>query len=136
MVLTENEDIKDILDKAYDNKKNSTNFGIDLGVMANLSQLLDKEILWNPQLGLTGRNLNSPKFDRPSAPAGINPAIASNWRTDKYELTSTLGSVNGKNDGRKRISALLPNSPFINAVRSLFKSAMLTFLSTYNPSIW
>ena len=90
MVLTENEDIKDILDKAYDNKKNSTNFGIDLGVMANLSQLLDKEILWNPQLGLTGRNLNSPKFDRPSAPADINAAIARNWRTDKYELKPQL----------------------------------------------
>lgn len=86
MVLTENEDIKDILDKAYDNKKNSTNIGIDLGVMANLSKLLDKEVFWNPQFGLTARNLNSPKFDRPGAPADINAAIARNWRTDKYEL--------------------------------------------------
>ncbi|MBO7190784.1 MAG: conjugal transfer protein TraF [Elusimicrobiaceae bacterium] len=86
MVLTENEDIKDILDKAYDNKKNSTNIGIDLGVMGNLSQLLDKELFWNPQVGLTARNLNSPKFDRPDAPADINAAIARNWRTDKYEL--------------------------------------------------
>lgn len=86
MVLTENEKIEDILDKAYDNKKNSTNFGIDLGVMGNLSQLLDKEIFWNPQFGITARNINSPKFDRPTAPADINAAIQRNWRTDKYEL--------------------------------------------------
>lgn len=87
MVLSEDEKIKDILDKAYDNKKNSTNFGIDLGVMANLSQLLDKEILWNPQVGLTARNLNSPKFDRPDLPAEfVGKPIANHWRTDKYEL--------------------------------------------------
>ena len=86
MVLTEDEKIEDILDKAYDNKKNSTNIGIDLGVMGNLSQLLDKEIFWNPQFGLTARNLNSPKFDRPDAPTDINAAIQRNWRTDKYEL--------------------------------------------------
>ena len=90
MVLTENEKIEDILDKAYDNKKNSTNIGIDLGVMGNLSQLLDKEIFWNPQFGLTARNLNSPKFDRPDVPAGIEDAIARNWRTDKYELKPQL----------------------------------------------
>lgn len=90
MVLSEDEKIKDILDKAYDNKKNSTNFGIDLGVMANLSKLLDKEIFLNPQFGLTARNLNSPKFDRPTAPVGIDAAIARNWRTDKYELKPQL----------------------------------------------
>ena len=91
MVLTDNEDIKDILDKAYDNKKNSTNIGIDLGVMANLSQLLDKEIFWNPQFGLTARNLNSPKFDRPDLPAEFaGTAIGNNWRTDKYELKPQL----------------------------------------------
>ncbi len=90
MVLSDNEDIKDILDKAYDNKKNSTNFGIDVGAMVNLSQMLDKEIFWNPQFGLTARNLNSPKFDRPDAPADINAAIARNWRTDKYELKPQL----------------------------------------------
>ena len=90
MVLSENEDIKDILDKAYDNKKNSTNIGIDLGVMANLSQLLDKEIFWNPQFGLTARNINSPSFDRPDVPADINAAIARNWRTNSYNLKPQL----------------------------------------------
>ena len=91
MVLTENEKIEDILDKAYDNKKNSTNIGIDLGVMGNLSQLLDKEIFWNPQFGLTARNLNSPKFDRPDLPTEfVGQPIAKYWRTDKYELKPQL----------------------------------------------
>lgn len=86
MVLTEHKDISKILDKAYDNKKNSTNVGIDLGAMVNFSQLLDKEIFWNPQVGLTAKNLNSPKFDRPDAPADLNPAILRNWHTHSYEL--------------------------------------------------
>ena len=90
MVLSDNEDIKDILDKAYDNKKNSTNIGIDLGAMVNLSQMLEKDIFWNPQFGLTARNINSPTFDRPDAPADINAAIARNWRTSSYKLKPQL----------------------------------------------
>ena len=90
MVLTKDEKIQDIFDKAYDNKKNSTNIGIDVGVMGNLSQLLDKEIFWNPQFGLTARNINNPKFSRPNPPADINAAIARNWRTGKYELKPQL----------------------------------------------
>lgn len=86
MVLSDNEKISDILDKANDNKKRSTNLGVDLGAMLNLSQLLDKEIFLNPQFGLTARNINSPEFDRPTPPADINAAIARNWRTDKYKL--------------------------------------------------
>ena len=70
-----------------ENKKNSTNFGIDLGAMVNLSKLVDREIFLNPQFGVTARNLNSPKFDRPDLPAEfVGKPIANYWRTDKYEL--------------------------------------------------
>jgi len=86
MVLSDDRKIKDILKDTYDNKKNSTNFGIDLGVLANFSQLTDREIFWNPQVGITIHNINNPKFDRPAPPAGADAAILRNWRTSKYEL--------------------------------------------------
>ena len=86
MILSDNQDISDIFEKAYDNKKNSVNLGIDLGAQFNLSRALDRDILLNPQLGLTVRNINGPKFDRPAAPADLDPAIIAHWNTDKYQL--------------------------------------------------
>ena len=86
MVLTEHKEIAKILDKAYDNKKHSTNVGIDIGAMVNLSQLLDKEIFLNPQFGITAKNINNPKFARPDVPNDTHPAIARNWHSHKYEL--------------------------------------------------
>ena len=90
MILEDNEKIEDILDKTNENKKRSTNLGIDIGALVNFSQLLEKDILFNPQFGLTARNINGPKFDRPDLPAGTNPAVAANWRTDKYQLKPQL----------------------------------------------
>ena len=86
MVLTDHEKIEDIFDKAYDNKKNSTNIGVDVGLLANFSRIADREIWGNPQLGITARNINGPKFARPDVPTDVNAAIAAQWRTDKYQL--------------------------------------------------
>jgi len=86
MILKDDEKIEDILDKAYDNKKESTNFAVDFGALVNFAELLDKEIFLNPQVGLTAKNINGPKFDRPDVPAGMDPAIAANWKHDKYQL--------------------------------------------------
>lgn len=86
MILTDDQKVEDILREAKDNKKNTTNVAVDLGAMLNFAQLLEKDIFLNPQLGLTARNINGPKFDRPDLPAGTNPAIAQYWRTDKYQL--------------------------------------------------
>ena len=122
MVLSEDEKIKDILDKAYDNKKNSTNFGIDLGVMANLSQLLDKEILWNPQFGLTARNINSPRFARPDPPSDINAAIVRNWRTEKYELKPQLRAGVAVNPSKRLTAAadidVTENDTLLDTIKS------------------
>lgn len=92
MILKDDEKVEDILDKTNDNKKNSTNIGIDLGALVNFSKLLEKDIFLNPQVGLTARNINGPKFDRPDLPADIDPLspIAQNWRTDKYQLKPQL----------------------------------------------
>lgn len=86
MVLTDDQKVEDIFKDAKDNKKNTTNVAVDLGAMLNFAQLFERDIFLNPQLGLTARNINGPKFDRPDLPAGTNPAIAQNWRSDKYQL--------------------------------------------------
>ena len=90
MVLQDHDEIKDILNRTRHNKKNTTNLGLDVGALVNLSQLLDKEIKGNPQLGLTARNINGPKFSRPGAPVGTNPAIVDNWRSGSYQLKPQL----------------------------------------------
>lgn len=87
MILSDDKDIDKILDKAYDNKKSSVNLGVDVGALVNFSQLLDKEIFLNPQVGITAKNLNAPKFDRPDLPTEfVGTPIADRWNTDKYKL--------------------------------------------------
>ena len=87
MILKDDQDISDILDKAYDNKKSNTNLGIDLGALVNFSELLDKEIFLNPQFGLTAKNINGPKFNRPDVPAElVGSPVAAQWNHDKYQL--------------------------------------------------
>jgi hypothetical protein len=53
-VLVFNEGSGDVLEKSDENFQESTNVGVDLGVMARYGKF---------NFGLTGRNLNSPKFD-------------------------------------------------------------------------
>ncbi|MDR0646464.1 MAG: conjugal transfer protein TraF [Elusimicrobiota bacterium] len=82
LVLQDNEDIQDILDDALDNKTNSTQFGVDLGAMLNFSDLFDRGIWLNPQVGVTAKNINRPRFERPNAPAGLTQY----WQSGKYAL--------------------------------------------------
>ncbi len=86
MIMTDDQDISNILDKAYDNKKNTTNLGVDLGAMLNLSRLLGTNIIFNPRFGITAKNINGPKFERPDVPVGIDPAIAASWNKEDYQL--------------------------------------------------
>lgn len=53
-VLVFNDGSGDILEKTDENFQETTTFGVDLGVLARYSMF---------NFGLTGRNLNSPKFD-------------------------------------------------------------------------
>jgi len=91
MILKDDQDIKDILDKAYKNRESSTNLGLDIGALLNFSELLDKEIFLNPQIGLTAKNINGPKFNRPNVPTElVGTPIAANWNHDKYQLKPQL----------------------------------------------
>src|SRR3712207_9328440 len=50
--------------------------------------------------------------------------------------TSADGSVNGKNEGRKRVRVSEPKKAFTNASSVPLSSAKLTSLSTSRPSTW
>ncbi len=56
-LLVFKKDSGDIIEEADTNYKETTNFGIDLGIMAKYGKF---------SFGLTGRNLNSPEFDGPT----------------------------------------------------------------------
>lgn len=53
-VLVFNDGSEDVLERTDENYKETTTYGVDLGVMARYGMF---------NFGLTGRNLNSPKFD-------------------------------------------------------------------------
>ncbi len=86
LVLSDDKDFSDIISDAKDNKKNSTNMGVDLGVRLSLSELLDSEIWGKPTFGITARNLNAPKFKRPGVPDNLNPSLTQSWNTSDYKL--------------------------------------------------
>lgn len=86
MLLQKNDDVGDILKDAWEDRKNSTQLGVDLGALVNVRELSGRNVWFNPQVGITAKNINSPKFDRPAPPVGINPVIAADWKTGDYKL--------------------------------------------------
>lgn len=66
------------------NNTSSGNVGIDAGALWDLDKTFNG-VAWSPRLGLTGRNLNNPKFDNPASAAAdgvsgkfsINPTVRS-----------------------------------------------------------
>lgn len=56
----------DILDKIKEGAKGSGNFGVDLGALWELDGTFE-DLPLRPRLGLTGRNLNNPKFSQAAA---------------------------------------------------------------------
>ncbi len=71
-----------IVKDAWGNKKFSTNWGVDAGALVNFSELFQGNVLLNPQVGLTVKNINSPKFKRPEAPTDWTLP----WNTEDYKL--------------------------------------------------
>ncbi|MDD3053520.1 MAG: conjugal transfer protein TraF [Endomicrobiaceae bacterium] len=85
MILDDKQNIGDAIDKALKDTTNSTQFGIDLGVMVDFERFFNHEIILNPKVGITARNINSPQFDRPDKPldAGYEDL---QWNTEKYDM--------------------------------------------------
>ena len=81
--LSDNIDFTDLLRKSWHHKKMTADWGIDLGAAVNLSELFNANFIFNPDLGFTVKNLNTPKFKRPERPSGVG---VSNWNTEDYKL--------------------------------------------------
>ncbi len=67
---------------AWHNRKLSADWGVDLGAAINLSDFFQGNFIFNPDIGLTVRNLNTPKFKRPKRPAGWG----NTWDSNDYKL--------------------------------------------------
>lgn len=81
-VLRNDNSQDDIIDKLKDGAARSANIGVDAGMLWDLDRTFDGAAL-KPRVGLVGRNLNNPKFDRPAAAAtaglpgrfAVNPQV-------------------------------------------------------------
>ncbi|MGA1845570.1 conjugal transfer protein TraF [Deferribacter abyssi] len=102
--LYDNNNDNDLFDKAKDNYEESTTFGVDLGAMYKIGNTIT--------LGIVGRNLNTPKFDKPSggdyeldpqARAGIAITPFS-WLTLAADIDLTKNETNIKDYDSQNIS--------------------------------
>ena len=73
-----------LMKHSWNHKKLSADWAIDLGASVNLSELFSGNFIFNPDIGFTVRNLNTPKFKRPERPVGLAPNQM--WNTDEYKL--------------------------------------------------
>src|SRR5580765_1102597 len=67
---------------------------------------------------------------------GSEPRLPLPPQIKQDTIISALGSVKGKNDGRKLVFTLDPNSAFMAWSSVPFKSQKVMFVSTARPSIW
>ena len=67
---------------------------------------------------------------------GSEPRLPLPPQMKQDTIISALGSVKGKNDGRKLVFTLDPNSAFMAWSSVPFKSQKVMFVSTARPSTW
>ncbi len=91
------------------NSVTSGNVGVDLGALWDIDKTFNG-VAWSPRVGVTGRNLNDPKFSNPSIIGGdfaINPTVRSGlsfapfhwWRfAADADLTRNLTPLDGYAD--------------------------------------
>ena len=71
-----------------------------------------------------------------SQPPCLQSRQPSPWQTKHSTSTSAEGSVNGKNEGRKRIRERGPNISRANSSSVPLRSAIVIARSTASPSTW
>ncbi|MFI5363563.1 MAG: conjugal transfer protein TraF [Elusimicrobiota bacterium] len=111
LVLQNNDHSSNVLGALKDDTATSANVGLDAGALWDVDRTF-QDVWWRPRVGLTGRNLNNPKFSQPGSAAAdgaggsyaVNPqarlglAISPlhwwNFAAD-VDLTRNLTPVNG-----------------------------------------
>ena len=91
MILSDNDKIEDTLTDALKQRKSSNQIAVDLGLLFNISKFMEKDILFNPIVGITARNINSPSFKRPSKPSNSKYSKL-NWNSSNYDLDRQIGA--------------------------------------------
>ncbi len=99
-ILSDDMGVGDVIKEAWNNKKFSTNWGVDLGAAVNFSELFQADVFFNPQVGITARNINSPKFKRPKAPTGWTLP----WNQEDYKLKPQIRAGAAINPFTKRLT--------------------------------
>ena len=85
LILPSEDKIEDIIKDSLKETTISNQFGIDLGVLLDISRFIDKDILFTPKLGISARNINNPSFNRPSKPSSSKYSKI-HWNSSDYDL--------------------------------------------------
>ena len=67
-IVNNSNDTSNIVSNLKNGAATSSNFGVDAGALWDVNKTLDGA-WWSPRVGVTGRNLNNPKFTEPAAAA-------------------------------------------------------------------
>lgn len=89
MILSDKQNIGDAIDKALKDTKKTTQFGVDLGILMDFERFFSRDIILNPKIGITARNINSPQFDRPDKPLETGYEDLQ-WNNEKYDMGRQL----------------------------------------------
>lgn len=110
-IVNNNNNSDNIVSDLKNGARTSSNFGVDLGALWDVEKTFDGAI-WSPRVGLTGRNLNNPKFKQPDSAVAaglvnkfaVNPQVRLggavspfNWwhLVSDLDLTNNITPIDG-----------------------------------------
>lgn len=78
-IINNSNDSGNIISNLKNSETSSGNIGVDAGALWDVNKTIDN-VWWSPRVGLTGRNLNNPKFSQPGSAAadGVGGKYAEN----------------------------------------------------------
>lgn len=116
LILPCEDTIEDTIKDSLKETEISNQFGIDLGVLLDISKFTDREILFAPKIGVSARNINNPSFDRPSKPSDEKYSKI-HWNSNSYDLERQIRAGIAINPLKNLIFALdidiLSNNTFV-----------------------
>ena len=65
-IINNTNDQSNIVSNLKDDEVSSGNFGVDAGALWDVKRSYE-DVWWSPRVGVTGRNLNNPKFSQPAS---------------------------------------------------------------------
>ena len=138
MILKDNQDIENAVERAFKKTKESNQIGVDLGIFLDINKLIGKNIILNPKFGITARNINNPYFERPKKPLESKYKKLK-WIEDRYYLDGQLRTGVAVNPIKRLTIAcdfdLLKNKTFVYNFESQELSVGIEYLLLNKPSV-